>query len=97
MWAPDGRKMYCPEMGSKHAGGTSSSNLGPGKYTCRGGGFHAADSARGHYRSPARISFNGEWIVYECGADLWVVGTKLGSPPCSFSPHRGERRRQVEH
>ncbi len=23
----------------------------------------------------ARISKNGEWIVYECGGDLWVVGT----------------------
>jgi tricorn protease len=26
----------------------------------------------------ARISKNGEWIVYECGADLWVVNTKNG-------------------
>ena len=28
----------------------------------------------------ARISGNGEWIVYECGADLWVVGTKSSRP-----------------
>lgn len=29
----------------------------------------------------ARISRNGEWIVYECGADLWVVSTKEDSQP----------------
>jgi tricorn protease len=29
----------------------------------------------------ARISKNGEWIVYECGPDLWVVGTRDGSQP----------------
>ena len=29
----------------------------------------------------ARISGNGEWIVYECGSDLWVVGTRSGAPP----------------
>jgi len=28
----------------------------------------------------ARISANGEWIVYECGTDLWVASTKGGSP-----------------
>ena len=27
----------------------------------------------------ARMSANGEWIVYECGADLWVVNTKSAS------------------
>jgi tricorn protease len=29
----------------------------------------------------ARISRNGEWIVYECGADLWVVSTREGAQP----------------
>jgi tricorn protease len=29
----------------------------------------------------ARISKNGEWIVYECGPDLWVVSTRDGSQP----------------
>jgi tricorn protease len=29
----------------------------------------------------ARISRDGKWIVYECGADLWVVGTAPGCKP----------------
>src|SRR5262249_5233711 len=37
--------------------------------------FHKDDGVR-----RARVSANGEWIVYECGADLWVVATKGGSP-----------------
>ncbi|WP_020474110.1 S41 family peptidase [Zavarzinella formosa] len=27
----------------------------------------------------AKISGNGEWIVYECGGDLWIVSVKDGS------------------
>ncbi|MGL4554505.1 MAG: S41 family peptidase, partial [Gemmataceae bacterium] len=37
---------------------------------------HADESVR-----RARISRNGEYIVYECGLDLWVVGTKDGCKP----------------
>lgn len=37
---------------------------------------HDADTVR-----KARISGNGEWVVYECGADLWVVSTRSASPP----------------
>jgi tricorn protease len=29
----------------------------------------------------ARISRDGNWIVYECGADLWVMGTREGCKP----------------
>ena len=35
----------------------------------------------------ARISGNGEWIVYECGPDLWVVGTARAASRAS-SPSR---------
>jgi tricorn protease len=38
--------------------------------------FHKDDSVR-----RARISRDGNWIVYECGPDLWVVGTRDGSQP----------------
>jgi tricorn protease len=38
--------------------------------------FHKDDGVR-----RARISGNGQWIVYECGADLWVVSTRDGSQP----------------
>ena len=34
---------------------------------------HRDDSVR-----KARISANGEWIVYECGGDLWVANTRDG-------------------
>ncbi|HEV3117408.1 MAG TPA: S41 family peptidase [Gemmataceae bacterium] len=37
--------------------------------------FHKDDGVR-----RARISANGEWIVYECGPDLWVVSTRDGTP-----------------
>jgi tricorn protease len=29
----------------------------------------------------ARISGNGEWLVYECGADLWIASTKSAASP----------------
>src|SRR5262249_53890332 len=37
---------------------------------------HREDNVR-----KARISADGQWIVYECGADLWVVSTKDGGKP----------------
>jgi tricorn protease len=38
--------------------------------------FHTSDGVR-----LARISGDGKWIVYECGADLWIVSTAPGSTP----------------
>ncbi|MCI0463057.1 MAG: S41 family peptidase [Gemmataceae bacterium] len=29
----------------------------------------------------ARLSASGEWIVYECGPDLWITSTRNGSSP----------------
>jgi tricorn protease len=81
MWAADGRKLYyVSEMGSKPGcANIVAQNLTSG-LTAEGGFLrvttHEDDSVR-----RARISANGEWIVYECGADLWVVGTRSGAPP----------------
>jgi glycerate kinase len=36
---------------------------------------HTEDGVR-----KARVSGNGEWIVYECGHDLCIVSSKGGSP-----------------
>ena len=38
--------------------------------------FHKDDGVR-----RARIARDGQWIVYECGADLWVVSTHSGAAP----------------
>src|ERR1051326_3347415 len=38
--------------------------------------MHKEDAVR-----RARISTNGEWIVYECGFDLWVASTHEGVSP----------------
>jgi tricorn protease len=75
-FSPDGQKLfYVTEEGSK---------LGCANVVCqpiRGDGAptnpakrlttHDEDTVR-----RARVSANGEWIVYECGADLWVVSTR---------------------
>lgn len=37
--------------------------------------FHKADGVR-----QARLSRNGDWLVYECGFDLWLVSTRGGEP-----------------
>jgi tricorn protease len=76
MWSPDGQTLFfvsefhgTPANIVRHSLGSPSS--APRKVT-----HHTDDAVR-----RARISANGEWIVYECGADLWVVSTHEGSPP----------------
>jgi tricorn protease len=81
MWSPDGRKLYhVSERGSKTGcANIIIQNLAPGlkaESSYQRLTMHEEESVR-----RARISGNGEWIVYECGADLWVVGTRLGSAP----------------
>jgi len=79
MWSPDGRRLYYV---SEQLGGpanvvyvditatTTGTQIGKPQKLTR----HTDD---GIHR--ARISRNGEWIVYECGLDLWVASTKDGS------------------
>lgn len=38
--------------------------------------FHREDGVR-----RARISRDGKWIVYECGADLWILSTEESAKP----------------
>ena len=81
MWSPDARKLYfVSEMGSKSGcANILAQNLGPGSVA--EGGYLRITTQEDESVRRARISANGEWIVYECGADLWVVGTKAGSSP----------------
>jgi tricorn protease len=77
MWSADGRSIYyvseffgTPANIVKKAA-TDSIGVPPIQVT-----HHAEDGVR-----RARMSRNGEWIVYECGPDLWVLSTRDGSQP----------------
>ncbi len=84
MWAPDGRTLYYVSDICAAPGGpanivrqdvTAVRAGEPGLTKPQPLTSHKEDAVR-----KARISRNGEWIVYECGADLWVVSTRDGSP-----------------
>ena len=90
MWGPDGRKLWYV---SEQSGSTANIvvqdlNLAghlDGKQ--RLFTSHKDDSVR-----RARISGHGEWIVYECGADLWVVSTREGqSRKLAIEVHADEK------
>ncbi|OWK35866.1 S41 family peptidase [Fimbriiglobus ruber] len=83
MWSPDGKKLYyvteqlsqrgcanivCQDLAT---GTASPPTSGPPRAVTS----HQDDAVR-----RARISGNGERIVYECGGDLWIVATAGGSP-----------------
>lgn len=77
MWAPDGRTLYYV---SDVLGGTANIvrqeiNAGPGplKSPPRLVTHHKDEQVR-----RAHISANGEWIVYECGPDIWIHAVKDG-------------------
>jgi tricorn protease len=84
MWSPDGRKLYyVSEEGSpRGCANVVCRDLTPGYLPPLADGpprrvtEHTEDPVR-----RARLSGNGEWIVYECGADLWVVSTRSSAPP----------------
>jgi tricorn protease len=78
MWSPDGRTLYyvsdcCAEAG--HPANVVRQDIAVPGARAQPVTFHKDEAVR-----KARISRNGEWIVYECGADLWVVSTRGGSP-----------------
>lgn len=74
-WSPDGRFVYyvsecCPGMPANVFRSDADGKSRPEQIT-----FHKDDAVR-----RARVSGNGEWIVYECGADLWLAPTRGGTP-----------------
>ncbi len=80
MWSADGKKLFsvtengspakCANIVAQDLNGLAAA--GEAKPLTK----HTDESVR-----RARMSRNGEWIVYECGPDLWVVGTAAGSTP----------------
>lgn len=49
--------------------------------------FHKEDSVR-----RMRMSANGDWLIYECGPDLYVLNTKNGAPQkLNIEVHADER------
>jgi tricorn protease len=76
MWSADGKKLFYV---SEQFGGVANivvqdfNTAGQPEGKARLLTNHRDDSVR-----RARISGNGEWIVYECGFDLWVVATRDG-------------------
>lgn len=74
MWSPDGSTLYYVSECAGTANVVRQSVTNGSKPTPLTN--HTDESVR-----RARISHNGETIVYECGLDLWVVGTKDGDKP----------------
>jgi tricorn protease len=79
MWAPDGKNLYyVTEMFGTPA------NIVRQELDVKTGAVKSPPVPLTSHKDEAvrraRISGNGEWIVYECGADLWVVATTSGAP-----------------
>ncbi len=81
MFSPDARKLYYVTENGSRSGcanlvcqplSSDFTPAGPVKRLT----MHEDDTVR-----HARVSGNGEWIVYECGADLWVANTQGDRSP----------------
>jgi len=82
MWSPDGRKLYYVSELYGTPANIVVQELNPASSPPAADGKpprlltnHKEDGVR-----RARISGNGEWIVYECGGDLWLTSTRDGAP-----------------
>ncbi len=77
MWAPDGKTLYYVSEDAKAvpANVVKIDTTATGKPVVQPVTTHVDDAVR-----RARISADGRYIVYECGADLWVVATDSCSP-----------------
>jgi tricorn protease len=81
MWSPDGRTMYYVSETPEKPGIANivSQEIHPESTSPAGGPPKPLTKHTDEFVRRARISKNGEWIVYECGADLFVVSTKTGN------------------
>jgi tricorn protease len=76
-WSPDGKTLYWVSecLGTPANIVRQEVDALPGPAQPRAVTHHKDDAVR-----RARLSGNGEWLVYECGADLYVQSTKGGQP-----------------
>jgi tricorn protease len=87
MWAPDGKSLFyvTEQFGTANIARldlSADETPTPHRIT-----FHADDAVR-----KARMSANGEWIVYECGADLFVTPVAGGpSRKLAIEVHADEK------
>jgi tricorn protease len=78
MWSPDGQTLYYVSEFFGTPANIVQSPVATDARICpipKQVTFHKEEGVR-----RARISGNGQWIVYECGADMWVLPTQGGSP-----------------
>ena len=92
MWSPDGKALYyvTEQFGMANIARldlTAGATAKPQRIT-----FHADDAVR-----KARISGNGEWIVYQCGADLYVASVAGGSPRKLAIEVHADKKTNSEH
>lgn len=80
MWSPDGKKLYYVGETPEKPGIANivSQDVQPDSASPAVGTPKALTAHGDEFVRRARISKNGEWIVYECGADLFIVNTKTG-------------------
>src|SRR5262245_15819146 len=77
MWTPNGKRLYY--VTELHGGPANIVGVDlNGSPPTPAGSPRPLTAHRDDAVRKSRISGNGEWIVYECGGDLWVVGTKDG-------------------
>jgi tricorn protease len=79
MLSPDGKKLYY--VSEVHGGPANVVAMDLNAATSPptpSGSPRQLTAQKGDGVRRARLSGNGEWIVYECGGDLWVVGTRDG-------------------
>ncbi len=79
MFSPDGKKLYYATELQGVAGNIVVQELNGMPSVAPVGSPRPLTTHREDTVRKPRISANGEWIVYECGGDLWVVSTRDGN------------------